>query len=137
MYSRATITSHAAPREETGRPYEEIEFEDKKLNGTSPKTNGEIISNAIPAGWWFIYLLTGLSCGSKFNFDINFDKLFEFDFFQSKIGSTALVLAHCLSYTIKVPRVLFKKQTYLFSLVHVFMVEKPFMSTTYKMVIQM
>ncbi|XP_069159571.1 myc box-dependent-interacting protein 1 isoform X5 [Procambarus clarkii] len=38
-------------KEETGRPYEEIEFEDKKVNGTvSPqaRTNGEVIGTKIP-----------------------------------------------------------------------------------------
>ncbi|KAK8727301.1 hypothetical protein OTU49_009802, partial [Cherax quadricarinatus] len=40
-------------KEETGRPYEEIEFEDKKVNGTvSPqaRTNGEVIGTKIPPG---------------------------------------------------------------------------------------
>lgn len=44
-------TSHR--KEETlGRPYEEIEFEEKKLNGSvsPPRTNGDFIGTKIPAG---------------------------------------------------------------------------------------
>lgn len=43
----------AQNKEETGRPYEEIEFEDKKVNGNvSPpaRTNGEVLPTKIPPG---------------------------------------------------------------------------------------
>lgn len=39
-------------KEEIGRPYEEIEFEDKKVNGTlsSARSNGEVIGTKVPPG---------------------------------------------------------------------------------------
>ncbi|XP_069159568.1 myc box-dependent-interacting protein 1 isoform X2 [Procambarus clarkii] len=50
--NRPTISGPVTTnKEETGRPYEEIEFEDKKVNGTvSPqaRTNGEVIGTKIP-----------------------------------------------------------------------------------------
>ncbi|KAK4300907.1 hypothetical protein Pmani_026923, partial [Petrolisthes manimaculis] len=50
--NRPTISAPVTQnKEETGRPYEEIEFEDKKVNGTvtSPaRTNGEVIGTKIP-----------------------------------------------------------------------------------------
>ncbi|XP_071523136.1 myc box-dependent-interacting protein 1 isoform X13 [Panulirus ornatus] len=50
---RPTISGPVTPnKEETGRPYEEIEFEDKKVNGTvsaPARTNGEVIGTKIPA----------------------------------------------------------------------------------------
>ncbi|KAK7024319.1 Histone deacetylase complex subunit SAP18 [Halocaridina rubra] len=47
---RPTI-SGPMKKEEIGRPYEEIEFEDKKVNGTlSARSNGEVIGTKIPAG---------------------------------------------------------------------------------------
>nr|XP_053654262.1 uncharacterized protein LOC128703584 isoform X4 [Cherax quadricarinatus] len=52
--NRPTISGPVTTnKEETGRPYEEIEFEDKKVNGTvSPqaRTNGEVIGTKIPPG---------------------------------------------------------------------------------------
>nr|XP_027216393.1 myc box-dependent-interacting protein 1-like [Penaeus vannamei] len=48
--SSSPPTSHR--KEETlGRPYEEIEFEEKKLNGSvsPPRTNGDFIGTKIPA----------------------------------------------------------------------------------------
>ena len=55
--SRPTISGPvSSPKEEIGRPYEEIEFEDKKVNGTtSPqlRANGEIIGTKVPAGLFF------------------------------------------------------------------------------------
>ncbi|XP_050740373.1 myc box-dependent-interacting protein 1-like isoform X5 [Eriocheir sinensis] len=49
---RPTISAPVAQnKEETGRPYEEIEFEDKKVNGNvSPpaRTNGEVLPTKIP-----------------------------------------------------------------------------------------
>ncbi|XP_071523126.1 myc box-dependent-interacting protein 1 isoform X3 [Panulirus ornatus] len=51
--NRPTISGPVTPnKEETGRPYEEIEFEDKKVNGTvsaPARTNGEVIGTKIPA----------------------------------------------------------------------------------------
>lgn len=48
--SRPTISNPVTPgKEESGRPYEEIEFEDKKVNG-SPKINGEVTGTSIPHG---------------------------------------------------------------------------------------
>ncbi|XP_050740369.1 myc box-dependent-interacting protein 1-like isoform X2 [Eriocheir sinensis] len=50
--NRPTISAPVAQnKEETGRPYEEIEFEDKKVNGNvSPpaRTNGEVLPTKIP-----------------------------------------------------------------------------------------
>ncbi|RXG68080.1 Bridging integrator 2 [Armadillidium vulgare] len=50
--NRPTISAPVVGgREETGRPYEEIEFEDKKVNGTSaPKVNGEVVGTPVPPG---------------------------------------------------------------------------------------
>ncbi|KAK8394468.1 hypothetical protein O3P69_006567 [Scylla paramamosain] len=49
---RPTISAPVAQnKEETGRPYEEIEFEDKKVNGNvsqPARTNGEVLSTKIP-----------------------------------------------------------------------------------------
>ncbi|KAK8394475.1 hypothetical protein O3P69_006567 [Scylla paramamosain] len=51
---RPTISAPVAQnKEETGRPYEEIEFEDKKVNGNvsqPARTNGEVLSTKIPQG---------------------------------------------------------------------------------------
>ncbi|KAK8394467.1 hypothetical protein O3P69_006567 [Scylla paramamosain] len=50
--NRPTISAPVAQnKEETGRPYEEIEFEDKKVNGNvsqPARTNGEVLSTKIP-----------------------------------------------------------------------------------------
>ncbi|KAG0726310.1 Bridging integrator 2 [Chionoecetes opilio] len=52
--NRPTISAPVAHhKEETGRPYEEIEFEDKKVNGnvSAPaRTNGEVLSTKVPQG---------------------------------------------------------------------------------------
>ena len=53
-HSRPTISAPVTHnKEETGRPYEEIEFEDKKVNGnvSAPAhTNGEVMPTKIPQG---------------------------------------------------------------------------------------
>ena len=57
-YSRPTISGPVSPgKEEIGRPYEEIEFEDKKVNGTTTnRANGEIIGTKIPEGELNVFL---------------------------------------------------------------------------------
>lgn len=62
-HSRPTISAPVAQnKEETGRPYEEIEFEDKKVNGNvsqPARTNGEVLSTKIPQGECVLCLTTG------------------------------------------------------------------------------
>lgn len=65
-HSRPTISAPVAQnKEETGRPYEEIEFEDKKVNGNvSPqaRTNGEVLPTKIPPGECGCYLSLMACC---------------------------------------------------------------------------
>ncbi|MPC34560.1 hypothetical protein E2C01_027953 [Portunus trituberculatus] len=63
VYSRPTISAPVAQnKEETGRPYEEIEFEDKKVNGNvsqPARTNGEVLSTKVPQGKCILCLAVG------------------------------------------------------------------------------
>ncbi|XP_076031786.1 amphiphysin isoform X8 [Oratosquilla oratoria] len=50
---RPTISAPVTPaKEDQGRPYEEIEFEDKKVNGSAPgspaRTNGTVVGTVVP-----------------------------------------------------------------------------------------
>ncbi|XP_076031779.1 amphiphysin isoform X2 [Oratosquilla oratoria] len=51
--NRPTISAPVTPaKEDQGRPYEEIEFEDKKVNGSAPgspaRTNGTVVGTVVP-----------------------------------------------------------------------------------------
>ncbi|XP_066983969.1 myc box-dependent-interacting protein 1 isoform X3 [Macrobrachium rosenbergii] len=85
-------------KEEIGRPYEEIEFEDKKVNGTlsSARSNGEVIGTKVPPA-----AESALSNGPSFTSPLaDLDKKVE-EIYDIPVGATTEGLPQGVLYRVR------------------------------------